>query len=1298
MVKAVMRNQELIKKLRALLMSAASFLFLQFFPLLLIAAPGDVIFNDDFERATLGADWTVDNSGGGDTGISAQTANSGTRSLYTRWNIVSVTSKSFDLSAVAGAELAIWVRRGDDAFSEDPDNNEDITVEYLNNVGSWQQLARYVGNDTPGQIFTPTFYLPAGALHSGFQIRFSQTGGSGSNWDYWHVDDVILTETAGLPTLVFPFCDDFESGMNNWQVLTAGGDAGTGTYTFNSASNSLYLRWGVVNVTSFDIDLSAVPTAYLNFWLRRGADSFSEDPDNNEDFSVEYFNNSGVWTNLETFNGNGSAGEIFNRSYLLPASALHSAFKVRFSMSGGSGSDWDYWHVDDVCVEGPPAPATPLALYHLDEASWGSVTDSSGNGNDGAVVGGAVPDNTSPAVAGNPGTCGYADIPFNDSDNTYDAIDTGIDVDSGIGNTGTIDFWYKSNANWNGNNGDRQLLDASTTSSGQKYFFLTLQNNSRLRFGLEDSSDGDYSFQGGNNNFAADAWVHVAVTWDLPNDVLQIYINGSLDNQQTFSTNGVLGNMDTLYLGDNRSTYQVGGMTGNSANGSIDEVRIYDFVLSQAEIQTDMNTTHPCGSLLDHFVITHDGLGINCLAERITVTASQLDGSTYTGYTGSIVLDTQSTNGTWTLNTGAALNFADVMADDGLATYTFDAADNGVAIFDLDYQSGTASIDVDVYDGVIRDDDVEGNLVFSPSGFTVTATALSNPPPGVIDTSIPAQTAASDFQLYLAAYGATPTDPTCGIIESYTGPQNIKFWSVFNNPATGSLQVAVDGGNVAATEAASVAQAVTFTSGQASITVNYPDVGEIRLEMKDDTTSNPDFLLNGRAGIDGQSSLFVVKPAGFVLDSIVGNPGTATDENGAMFTAAGSNFPVTVTAVNSLSNATPNYGQESTPESVLLTPTLVAAGAANNPPIGFTTGFDGFVAGVDTGTDFHWDEVGIITLTPSVGDGDYLGAGDVNGTVSANVGRFYPDHFATNIDSDGSFANICVTAIAFTYLGESFGYLTDPTVTVSAMSAHAHMPDLPLANYTGVWAKLGVGGVGLTYPAADNSQLDENGVLTIGVISTVGTLGRVDNADGTLTFTLGSAGADSFVYVRDAGQVAPFTSDLTIALTVVDDGEATANDTPRNITLVGNQQRFGRGYAQDVYGTMSQVDDSLIVPIGSWYFNASGGWTQNTDDTCSIYNYAKVDTNIAATAAPASPVTLASGVGDLTLTLTDGGSPGGNSVVTTVWPAWLQYDYDGDDQPTPLGDGNFYDDNPSATATFGIFRGDDRYLYWREAP
>ncbi len=787
------------------------------------------------------------------------------------------------------------------------------------------------------------------------------------------------------------------------------------------------------------------------------------------------------------------------------------------------------------------------------------------------------------------------------------------------------------------------------------------------------------------------SWVYLVCRWD--GNSLEAFVNNTLIS--SFNLQGSINVGTDIRLGARRF--------GRRYGGDMDELRISNIARSDNWLTTTYNNQNTPGSYLSfgsqeeklsYFVTGHDGTGINCVPELVTVTAKNSDGSTYTDYTGTIVLDTQSGNGSWTLNAGNG-TFNDATAGDGLADYTFSALDNGVAIFSLDYESGNVSIDVDAYEGAVRDDDSEGNLLFSPSGFTVTASALVNPPGLPVDTFIPAQTAASSFNLYLAAYGQAPSDAICGIIESYDGVKNIGFWSDYNDPSSGTLAVVVDGSPVAGSSGASVSQNVTFNQGQAQIALNYPDAGAIILNMRDSSISNPD-LPNG---INGASQPFVVKPARFVLSDIkrssdsFANPGDAIDENSSPFMAAGDRFSVTVTALNSLDNVTPNYGNESSAEGVMLASTLVAAGGVNNPAIAFTTGFDGFVSGVDSGADFYWDEVGIITLTPSVADGDYLGGGDVTGTTSANIGRFYPDHFLTAITSNGSFANSCVSATPFTYLGESFGYLSNPVMNVTAWGVNS-----TAINYTGAFAKLTTAGISLTYPVADNAQLNEGGTTLIALTSTSGALGRTDNGNGVLTFRLGGGAPDLFFYDRSVGEVAPFVPDLSIQLTAVTDGEASAADlsSAKAIRPVGNLQRFGRGYIVGTYGTMSQIGDSLTLNIGTQFFAGPGVWVQHSDDSCSQFAYTRTDTDITVTESSVSPVTLSSGVGNLTLTITaDAGSPGGRSRVVTGWSSWLRYDIDATDQ---LSDGNRYDDNPAATAVFGIFRGDDRYLYWREAP
>jgi len=152
-------------------------------------------------------------------------------------------------------------------------------------------------------------------------------------------------------------CDDFEGGLNNWTVSNNGGDAGINGATFNSASNSLYTRWGDVTVTSSIVSTDTFNQVEVKAWVRRGDDSFSENPESGEELVLSYLNASNSWVVLETFAGGSTQGEIFDRTYTLPASAIHSNFRLRIQQTDGDGSDWDYWHVDDVCIEDVPLPA-----------------------------------------------------------------------------------------------------------------------------------------------------------------------------------------------------------------------------------------------------------------------------------------------------------------------------------------------------------------------------------------------------------------------------------------------------------------------------------------------------------------------------------------------------------------------------------------------------------------------------------------------------------------------------------------------------------------------------------------------------------------------------------------------------------------------------------------------------------------------------------------------------------------------------------------------------------------------------
>lgn len=319
------------------------------------AAPGDILFSDDFESAgpgcaSLAANWSTTSTARSGTGT--QTASSGVCSMFTNAGEVFVTSGSLDLSSVTGAQLTAWVRKGADAFSEDPDNSvESLELQARTSSGSWVTLQSFSAPGLPdGAVTNVAISLPAWALHASGAIRFHQLGGSGSSWDYWHIDDVLVTETGTPPAtgeLSANGCEDFEDGLAAW-IRSSSSRSGISSATAGSPSQSLYLRHDAVTVTSVPVAGGNVET--LSAWIRRGSDSFSENPEGSENLIVSYLNDSGVWVTLETFTGSGAQGQVFNRTWALPAAARHGGLQIRFEHAGGSGSDFDYWHVDDVCL------------------------------------------------------------------------------------------------------------------------------------------------------------------------------------------------------------------------------------------------------------------------------------------------------------------------------------------------------------------------------------------------------------------------------------------------------------------------------------------------------------------------------------------------------------------------------------------------------------------------------------------------------------------------------------------------------------------------------------------------------------------------------------------------------------------------------------------------------------------------------------------------------------------------------------------------------------------------------------
>ncbi len=237
--------------------------------------------------------------------------------------------------------------------------------------------------------------------------------------------------------------------------------------------------------------------------------------------------------------------------------------------------------------------AALVAWYPLDEVSWngspGEIKDASGNGNDGQAVG------TANTVAGGR-VCRGASIPPNYTQAVRYAVDTGVDIDDAVGPVGSVSLWVNSALDWQGG-GDRVIFDASTTTDN-KYFFLIVRNTGQLRFRFEDSADRDFNLETPAFSFRAGEWHHIVVSWDLPNDRASIWVDGARVATSSFPTTGALGELGSLYIADNRSSYHPLG-SSYSLNGRVDEIRIYNSEIGAAQALDDMNASHSCGAIAE---------------------------------------------------------------------------------------------------------------------------------------------------------------------------------------------------------------------------------------------------------------------------------------------------------------------------------------------------------------------------------------------------------------------------------------------------------------------------------------------------------------------------------------------------------------------------------------------------------------------------------------------------------------------------------------------------------------------------
>ena len=258
-----------------------------------------------------------------------------------------------------------------------------------------------------------------------------------------------------------------------------------------------------------------------------------------------------------TYNSGTNAATLTPTAPLDPEALYTATVDGAADLAGNQLSTSYSW---SFTTKSAPLAGVPVAAYGFEEGSGTTVTDISGNGNDGTI---------SAAVWSAAGRFGNA-LSFNGSSARVNILDSpSLDLTAAM----TLEAWvYPTTLS-----GWRTVILKET--SGGLAYSLYAHDNAPRPAAYVNLGGGDISALG-IQALPLNTWTHLAASYD--GSMLRIFVNGTQVGSRS------VGGSITVSTG----ALRIGGNApwGEYFAGRIDEVRIYDRTLTQAEILADMNT------------------------------------------------------------------------------------------------------------------------------------------------------------------------------------------------------------------------------------------------------------------------------------------------------------------------------------------------------------------------------------------------------------------------------------------------------------------------------------------------------------------------------------------------------------------------------------------------------------------------------------------------------------------------------------------------------------------------------------
>jgi len=897
----------------------------------------------------------------------------------------------------------------------------------------------------------------------------------------------------------------------------------------------------------------------------------------------------------------------------------------------------------------------------------------------------------------------------------------------------SVSLWTKT-----AKTGPQSFLSGATSDSNNE-LIMWFTGDTSFTPHLQNINNGTLSV----SSIAGNRWRHLV--WTHGNNKSCLFIDkvaqGCID--QPTSTLDIA----SLIVGQEHDRAGSGFDAIQAYNGLLDELIIYGQVIGQDQINQIYDYQNN-GLDLDgepilcpikpvhHYEIVHDGNGLTCASEPITIKAC-----TNSECASNSDLSTESVSLYFIVTSPTDGNIIKASPTfTGSTSFTFNHFVAEDLTLSISGATVTASNPIDCSADSC-------NMTFADAGFRFLSGDENN-------ETIAHQTSGIEFVDTLKLQAVKSKDGVCEGL--FSGNVNISLAQENVTPDLGfnaGLVFQTDNDDIAKYPQFSNDVILAFDADSTAIITKprYLDAGKIRLHAK---------YASDDIALVGSSNEFWVKPERFLIDSTASYNATADSTF-----VAGKDFTFHVSALNENGDITQNYRQSDGElqlkvSGVTAIPTNTVNGRftyADNSDIERNAGFQPVVLtnfsddekGKSVFKGGQYDEVDIINV--DIQDINYGGLSGSAGLVSGNsltMGRFIPAYFKQTVSAIGkldayhSEANLGECAIeGWAYTGQrtadnkgTIGYSLEPKIAITAYNAQNEITKNYTLGAADGFMRLLAKKVNVTLPGHDDEQLrvydeelsvDENAENFVKITAFMDT-GKLDFSDdegvlvaGQMLYTFSDN--DHFSYDRDdTSFLKPFLAKIPFVTEQITDedgvtlqtdptGTKIAEDAIKTLVSSGVEVRFARMVLANAYGSENArlrsplsievydginfaiaTDEScLTASINDKKPGAKYSGNMNTWD----YRLIDIDTdNIQISDTEAS----VSGIFDKGIqNQLFFSSPSLQGTLEWEYevPDWFKFKWNGVDGSA---DGNFYDDNPSATLSFGLYRGNDRIISWRE--